>query len=61
MKELKTKSKLKINVKWSTLHSYHSCVRGVSTGYGLKSRGWSPGRGKMFLFSSEYRRLYLGG
>jgi hypothetical protein len=39
VKQLKTEIKWKINVKWSTLHSYHSYVRGVSTGYGLDSRG----------------------
>jgi hypothetical protein len=51
MKQLKTKFKRKINVKWSTIHSYHSYVRGVSTGYGLDGRCWIPGRGRMFFFS----------
>jgi hypothetical protein len=51
--------KWKINVRWSILHSYHSCVRGVSTGYWLDSRGWIPGRGKMFLLSTT-SRLVLG-
>jgi hypothetical protein len=44
---------------WSALHSYHSCVRGVPTGYGLDSRGLIPGRDKMFLFSTT-SRLILG-
>jgi hypothetical protein len=55
MKQLNTEIKRNINVKWNTLHSYHCCVRGVSTGYGLDSRGWIPGRGKMFLFSTTSR------
>jgi hypothetical protein len=42
MKQLKKEIKWKINVKWSTLHSYHSCVRGASIGYGLDGRGWIP-------------------
>jgi hypothetical protein len=42
---------------WSTLHSYHSCVRGISMGYGLDSQGWIPGRGKMFLFSTMSRAV----
>jgi hypothetical protein len=33
MKQLKTEIEWKINVKWSTLHSYHSCVHGVLTGW----------------------------
>jgi hypothetical protein len=53
--QLKTEIKWKINVKWGTLLSYHSCVRGVSTGYGQDSRVWIPGRGKMFLFSTTSR------
>jgi hypothetical protein len=44
--------KWKIIVRWSTLHSYHSCVRGVSTGYWLDSWGWITGGGKMFLLST---------
>jgi hypothetical protein len=36
-------------------YSYHSCVRGVSTGYGMDGRGWIPSRGKMFLFSTTSR------
>jgi hypothetical protein len=55
MKQLKTKFKWKINAKWGTLHSYLSCVRGVSKGYGLDGRGWIPGRGKIFLFSTASR------
>jgi hypothetical protein len=55
MKQLKTKIKRKINVKWSTLYSYHSCARGVSTSHGLDSWGWIPGSGKIFLFSTTSR------
>jgi hypothetical protein len=57
MKQLNTEIKWKINVKWSTLRSYHCCVRGVSTGIGVDSRGWIPGRGKMFLFSTTSRAV----
>jgi hypothetical protein len=42
-------------VEWSRLHSYHSCVRGVSMGYTQDSRGWIPGRDKAFLFSTTSR------
>jgi hypothetical protein len=54
MKKLKTKFKGKINVKLGTFHSYHSFVRGVSTGYGLDGRVWVPGRRKI-LFSTTSR------
>jgi hypothetical protein len=47
--------KWKINMRCSTLHSYHSCVRGVSTDYWLDSRGWITGKGKMFLLSTTSR------
>jgi hypothetical protein len=50
--EFKAKFNWKINMKWSTLHSYHSYVRGVSKGYGLEGRGSISGRGEMFLFST---------
>jgi hypothetical protein len=53
MKQLKTEIKRNINVKWSALHSYPPCVRGVSTGYGLDSRGCIPGRGKMFFSTTS--------
>jgi hypothetical protein len=56
MKQLKTKFKWKINVKLGTLHSYHSCVCGISTGYGLDKRVWIHGR-KMFLFSTTSRQV----
>jgi hypothetical protein len=52
MKQLKTKFKGKIYVKWSTLRSYHFCGCGVSTGYRIVSWGWIPGRGKMLPFST---------
>jgi hypothetical protein len=44
-----------MNVKLGALHSYNSCVRGVSTGYGLDGRVWIRGRGKMFLFFTTSR------
>jgi hypothetical protein len=55
MKQLKTEIKRKISVRWSILRFYHCCVRGVSTGNELVSRGWIPGRGKMFLFFTTFR------
>jgi hypothetical protein len=55
MKQLKTKFKGKINVKLGTLHSYHSCVRGISAGYRLDGRVWICGRRKMFLFFTTSR------
>jgi hypothetical protein len=55
MKQLKTKIKWKINVKWSTLRSYHCCIRGVSTGRGLDGQGSIPDKVNMFLFSRTSR------
>jgi hypothetical protein len=52
---MKAEIKYIINVRWSTLQSYHSSVRGVFVGYGLYSRGWIPGRDKTFLFSITSR------
>jgi hypothetical protein len=52
---LKTEIKWKMNVKWSTLRSYHSCICGVSMGNGLESRCWIPGRGEIFRFSTASR------
>jgi hypothetical protein len=49
MKQLKTEFKWKINVKWSTIHSYHLCPWRHN---GLVSRGRISRRGKMFLFST---------
>jgi hypothetical protein len=46
MKQLKTKIMWKINVKWRTLRSYHSCVRGVWTSIGVDSLGWDSGQGE---------------
>jgi hypothetical protein len=57
MKELKTEIKRKINVKWSTLRTYHCRVRGVSTGIVVDRWGWITDRGKMFLFSTAFRRV----
>jgi hypothetical protein len=42
-------------MKWSTLRYYHCCVRGVSTGIGVDSWGWIPGKGKLFLFPTTSR------
>jgi hypothetical protein len=75
MMQSKTKLKWIIIVRWGTLHSYHSCVRGVSMGYRLDSWGWIPGMDRCFstphcpdwvwgppsLPSNEYRGSFLGG
>jgi hypothetical protein len=40
---------------WSTLRSYHCCVRGISMGIGVDSWGWIAGGSKIFLFSMTSR------
>jgi hypothetical protein len=52
-KAIKDKIQVKINVKWSTFNSYHSCVHGVLTGYGPDGRGWIPGRGMSLLHNVQ--------
>jgi hypothetical protein len=56
MKRLETKFEWKINVKWSTFHSYHSGVRGVSTGYRLDGRGWMVSRPESDRVGSRIQR-----
>jgi hypothetical protein len=53
MKKLKTEIMLKIDLKWSTLSSYHCCVRGVSMGIRVDSWGSFTGDknlSKLLLF-----------
>jgi hypothetical protein len=56
---IKDKIQVKNKCEVGSLNSYHSCVRGVSTGYGLDGRVWIRGRGKIFLFPTT-RRPVLG-